>query len=107
MPRHMSKVYGASVSAANIHITAGCNQAFMSAAIALAGSGDTVALTNPFYFNQETTLSMLGIKRVLVECDAENGFLPEVQSAEKALAGRRQGAGGGDAEQSDGRGLSA
>jgi len=84
--RHMSDVYGASVAAANIHITAGCNQAFMSVAIALAGSGDTVALTNPFYFNQETTLSMLGIKRVLVDCNTENGFLPEVQSAEKALA---------------------
>ncbi|MEK1897821.1 MAG: aminotransferase [Rhizobium sp.] len=84
--RHMSTLYGAAVSPDNIHITAGCNQAFMSAAIALAGSGDTVALTNPFYFNQETTLSMLGIKRALVECDAQNGFLPDVQSAEKALA---------------------
>ncbi|SEH64238.1 Aspartate/methionine/tyrosine aminotransferase [Rhizobium tibeticum] len=84
--RHMSEVYGAAVSSDNIHITAGCNQAFMSVAIALAGSGDTVALTNPFYFNQETTLSMLGIKRALVECDAQNGFLPDVQSAEKALA---------------------
>jgi aspartate/methionine/tyrosine aminotransferase len=75
------------IAAANIHITAGCNQAFMAAAIALAGAGDTVALTNPFYFNQETTLSMLGISRVLVDCDAENGFLPDVASAEKALAG--------------------
>jgi aspartate/methionine/tyrosine aminotransferase len=84
---HMSAVYGAPVLAANVQITAGCNQAFMSAAIALAGSGDTVALTNPFYFNQETTLSMLGIKRALVECDAENGFLPDVRSAEIALAG--------------------
>ncbi|CAN7382471.1 aminotransferase [Rhizobium sp. LjRoot258] len=84
--RHMSALYGAAVSSDNIHITAGCNQAFMSAAIALAGSGDTVALTNPFYFNQETTLSMLGIKRALVECDAQNGFLPDVRSAEKALA---------------------
>ncbi|UFS83890.1 MULTISPECIES: aminotransferase [Rhizobium] len=85
--RHMSALYGAAVSSDNIHITAGCNQAFMSVAIALAGCGDTVALTNPFYFNQETTLSMLGIKRALVECDAQNGFLPDVQSAEKALAG--------------------
>lgn len=85
--QHMSALYDAPVSAENVHITAGCNQAFMSAAIALAGSGDTVALTNPFYFNQETTLSMLGIKRVLIECDAENGFLPDVRSAERALAG--------------------
>ncbi len=83
----MSDVYGAPVTSANVHITAGCNQAFMAAAIALAGAGDTVALTNPFYFNQETTLSMLGINRALVECDAGNGFLPDVASAEQALAG--------------------
>lgn len=84
--RQMSAVYGAAVTPANIQITAGCNQAFMAAAIALAGAGDTVALTNPFYFNQETTLSMLGINRVMVDCDAGNGFLPDVASAEKALA---------------------
>ncbi|PZM08865.1 aminotransferase [Rhizobium tubonense] len=85
--QHMSEVYGAVVHSGNIHITAGCNQAFMCAAIALAGSGDTIALTNPFYFNHETTLSMLGIKRALVQCDAANGFLPDLQSAEQALAG--------------------
>ncbi len=84
--RQMSEVYGASIAAHNIHITAGCNQAFMATAIALARAGDSVALTNPFYFNQETTLSMLGINRVLVECDAKNGFLPDIASAEKALA---------------------
>ncbi|NLS03661.1 aminotransferase [Rhizobium sp. P32RR-XVIII] len=82
---HMSDVYGARVSAANIHITSGCNQAFMCSVIALAQAGETIGLTNPFYFNHETTLSMLGIGRVLVECDAANGFLPDVASAEKAL----------------------
>lgn len=82
---HMSEVYGASLQAANIHITAGCNQAFMAASIALLAAGDTIALTNPFYFNHDTTLSMLGIDRVLVQCDAANGFLPDLHSAEKAL----------------------
>ena len=84
--RHVSDIYGASIQAANIHITSGCNQAFMCAAIALAGAGDAIALTNPFYFNHETTLSMLGIKRVFVECDTAGGFLPDVASAEQALA---------------------
>lgn len=83
---HVGAVYDADVSAENIHMTAGCNQAFMSVAIALAGSGDTVALTNPFYFNHDTTLSMLGISRVMVDCDADNGFLPDLGSAEAALA---------------------
>ena len=84
---HVAAIYDAKVSAENIMITAGCNQAFMCAAIALAGAGDTVALTNPFYFNHETTLSMLGIRHVLVACDPDNGFLPDLDSAEAALAG--------------------
>ncbi len=83
---HVAELYGADISAANIHITAGCNQAFMCAAIALAGAGDTVALTNPFYFNHDTTLSMLGIGRRLVDCDPTAGFLPDLASAEAALA---------------------
>lgn len=83
---HVAELYGAAISAGNIHITAGCNQAFMCAAIALAGAGDTVALTNPFYFNHDTTLSMLGIGRRLVACDPANGFFPDPRSAEAALA---------------------
>jgi aspartate/methionine/tyrosine aminotransferase len=83
---HVAELYGADISAGNIHITAGCNQAFMCAAIALAGAGDTVALTNPFYFNHDTTLSMLGIGRRLVDCDPAAGFLPDLGSAEAALA---------------------
>jgi aspartate/methionine/tyrosine aminotransferase len=87
---HMSDLYGAAIRPSNIHITAGCNQAFMCVAIALAGSGDTVALTNPFYFNHESTLAMLGIQRVMVDCDPATGFLPELASAEKCLvAGAR------------------
>lgn len=84
--QHVSAVYGAKVRADSIHITAGCNQAFMAAAIALTAAGDTVALTNPFYFNHETTLSMLGIGHSLVQCDAAHGFLPDLASAEAALA---------------------
>jgi aspartate/methionine/tyrosine aminotransferase len=83
---HVAELYGANISADNIHITAGCNQAFMCTAIALAGAGDTVALTNPFYFNHDTTLSMLGIGRRLVDCDPAAGFLPDLGSAEAALA---------------------
>ncbi|WP_075289529.1 aminotransferase [Pararhizobium arenae] len=82
---HVSKVYGAKISVENIHITSGCNQAFISAAMALAGSGDTVLMTNPFYFNQETTLSMLGIKVELVPCDPSSGFLPDIEAIAQTL----------------------
>ncbi|MBO9100084.1 aminotransferase [Rhizobium sp. B230/85] len=84
--QHVSAVYGAEINADHIHITAGCNQAFMSTAIALTASGGSVALTNPYYFNHETTLSMLGIGHSLVQCDAVNGFLPDLNSAQAALA---------------------
>src|SRR5215510_10272247 len=36
---HVSEVYGAHVGSASIHITAGCNQAFVCAAMTVAGPG--------------------------------------------------------------------
>ncbi|WEZ82758.1 aminotransferase [Rhizobium sp. 32-5/1] len=82
---HVSGVYGASVSAENIQVTSGCNQAFICAAMAVAGAGDTILMTNPFYFNQETTLAMLGIGMELVPCDPYEGFLPDIEAIRAAL----------------------
>lgn len=82
---HLSGLYGVSVAADNIHITSGCNQAFMCAAMAVAGAGDKVALTNPYYFNQDTTLEMLGIGRHLISCAEDNNFLPRLDDVEAAL----------------------
>jgi aspartate/methionine/tyrosine aminotransferase len=82
---HVAELYGASLSARNIQITAGCNQAFVATVIALAGAGDTVLMTNPYYFNHETTLSMLGINVDIVPCDAANGFIPDLDSIEASL----------------------
>lgn len=83
--QHVSELYGASVGIYNIHITSGCNQAFMCAAMAVAKAGDSVALTDPFYFNQDTTLAMLGINRVLVSCDPDNAFLPDIADVKRVL----------------------
>lgn len=82
---HVSGLYNAKVSAGNIHITSGCNQAFICTAMAIAGAGDTILMTNPFYFNQQTTLAMLGIGIELVPCDAGGGFLPDVDAIAAAL----------------------
>jgi len=82
---HVSELYGTPVTAANIHITSGANQAFMCLAMAVAGHGDTVAMTNPFYFNQQTTLSMLGIKSVLIACDPQKSFLPDIEAVKAAM----------------------
>ncbi|QND54964.1 aminotransferase (plasmid) [Phyllobacterium sp. 628] len=82
---HVSELYRAGIAAENIHITSGCNQAFICAAMAVAAAGDTVLMSDPFYFNHETTLSMLGIKTGFVACDAEDGFVPTVEAVEQAL----------------------
>lgn len=74
---HVAGTYGAAVAPSNIHVTAGCNQAFICAAMAVAGAGDAVLMTDPYYFNQETTLAMLGVKTRFAACDPQNGFLPD------------------------------
>lgn len=84
---HVSEVYGASIGLRNIHITSGCNQAFVCAAMTVAGPGNTVLMTEPFYFNHETTLAMMGIKTAFVACDAANGFLPDLVGLEAAITG--------------------
>lgn len=82
---HVRGVYDADIAAANIHITAGCNQAFICAAMAVAGAGDAVLMTDPYYFNQETTLAMLGVRTRLAACDPDNGFLPDVEALAAAI----------------------
>ena len=82
---HLSEVYGAPLAAGNTHITSGCNQAFICAAMAVAGAGDAVLMTDPYYFNQETTLAMLGIRTRFAACDPENGFLPSLDTLAAAI----------------------
>lgn len=82
---HVSALYGAEIDGGNIHITSGCNQAFICAVMAVAAAGDTVLMSDPFYFNHETTLSMLGIKTGFIVCDSANGFVPTVDAVERAL----------------------
>jgi aspartate/methionine/tyrosine aminotransferase len=82
---HVAEVYGAPLSAANTHITSGCNQAFVCAAMTVAGPGNTVLMTEPFYFNHETTLSMMGIRTAFVPCKAQDGFLPELSALDAAI----------------------
>ncbi|MGB3814564.1 MAG: aminotransferase [Shinella sp.] len=82
---HLSQTYGVPLDAGNVHVTSGCNQAFICAAMAIAGTGDAVLMTDPYYFNQETTLAMLGIKTRFAACDPANGFLPDVETLAAAI----------------------
>lgn len=75
---HLSARYGGEIAAINIniHITAGCNQAFIASIISIASHGDNILMCDPYYFNHETTLSMLGINVRYARCLAESGFVP-------------------------------
>jgi aspartate/methionine/tyrosine aminotransferase len=81
----VSGLYAADINPGNVHITSGCNQAFMAAMMAIAGPGDTVLLTNPCYFNHETTLAMSGVKAGYVDCHAQDGFLPTPEAVEAMI----------------------
>jgi aspartate/methionine/tyrosine aminotransferase len=82
---HVSQLYGATVSRGNVHITSGCNQAFVCAAMTIAGAGEAIAMTNPCYFNHEATLAMLGIGMSPVHCDPARSFLPDPARVAEAL----------------------
>ena len=82
---HMAELYGASVNAEEVLITAGCNQAFITAAMAVAGAGDQVLMTRPNYFNHDSTLEMTGVKTGFVETSAKDGFIPDIAAIDAAI----------------------
>ncbi|RYF03739.1 MAG: aminotransferase class I/II-fold pyridoxal phosphate-dependent enzyme, partial [Deltaproteobacteria bacterium] len=51
----LGALYGGRVDAAAVAITAGCNQAYFVAMMALAQRGDAVLLPTPWYFNHRMT----------------------------------------------------
>jgi aspartate/methionine/tyrosine aminotransferase len=80
-----ARIYNADIQPDMIHITSGCNQAFVCAAMAVAGHGKSVLMSNPGYFNHETTLAMLGIGVERFDCKAEDGFLPTIKAITAAI----------------------
>ena len=51
-------------------VTAGGNQAFMNAVLAIADPGDELILPTPYYFNHEMAITMANCRPVLVPTDA-------------------------------------
>lgn len=77
LARDINSTYQAALGPDNVLITAGCNQAFYIALTTLAGPGDDVILTTPWYFNHRMTLDILGVGIKQLPCRSENGFLPD------------------------------
>lgn len=78
--------YGGHVTASNVGITSGCNQAFAAAIMTLTGEGDEVILPTPWYFNHKMWLDMAGVRSVPLPCGA--GMVPDPEQA-AALIGPR------------------
>jgi hypothetical protein len=83
--RDVNALYGGDVDSSDVHITAGCNQAFVASILALIGPGERAALLSPFYFNHQTTLAMLGVGYITIDCRASHGFVPDLGDIERAL----------------------
>ncbi|GAB4819316.1 hypothetical protein N2152v2_006362 [Parachlorella kessleri] len=72
----------------DVMVTAGANQGFVNAVLALVDASDSVVLFSPFYFNHLMALQMAGGGRnvVLGPCDSSS-WHPDLDWLEGALAG--------------------
>lgn len=81
-----SAAYGGAVTADQVAITSGANQAFTAAITSLAGEGDEVILPTPWYFNHKMHLDMQGIKAVPLPTGAD--LLPDPATAAALITPR-------------------
>ncbi|GAA3768349.1 aminotransferase [Streptomyces phyllanthi] len=86
MAEELSSAYLGTVDERQVLITAGCNQAFCVAVSALATVGDEVILPVPYYFNHDMWLRMDHL--VPVHLPVGHHFIPDVESAERAITAR-------------------
>ena len=77
----MAAFYGAPIGAEDVAITAGCNQAFCLALLALARAGDEVILPLPYYFNHQMWLEMQGVVARPLAFRPERGGVPDPAEA--------------------------
>jgi aspartate/methionine/tyrosine aminotransferase len=87
MAAHLSTEYGGRIAPEEVGITAGCNQAFCLAAMALAAAGEEVILPLPYYFNYQMWLEMLGIGLVPLAV-GERDALPDPDAAARLIGPR-------------------
>ncbi len=81
LANHLSDSYCGQVTPDDIAITAGANQAFCLALMALADAEDNVIVPSPYFFNHQMWLDMRGIATHHMQCQPANGMLPEPDQA--------------------------
>lgn len=88
LAQSFSKEYAGTVDAAQVAITAGCNEAFSVAMMALASAGDEVLLPLPYYFNQHMWLQTLGIRSVFIPFKGGGGGTPDIEDIAASITAR-------------------
>ena len=78
---HMSEDYSGRISADEVCVTSGCNQAFAAAIMAIARAGDNVVLPVPYFFNHTMWLGMLGIEARYIAALSDDATHPKPQDA--------------------------
>ncbi|MEO1464592.1 MAG: aminotransferase class I/II-fold pyridoxal phosphate-dependent enzyme, partial [Pseudomonadota bacterium] len=63
--------YGGTISADQVAITSGCNQAFAATIATLCTEGDEVIIPVPYYFNHRMWLDMSGVKTIPLMAGAD------------------------------------
>ncbi len=81
-----SATYGGQIAPAQVAITQGCNQAFCTVMATLAGPGDEVILTTPWYFNHKMWLDMASVTTVPLETDPT--LIPSADAAAHLITDR-------------------
>ena len=86
LAQQTSAHYNGAVTADNVGITSGCNQAFAAAIMTLTSEGDEVILPTPWYFNHKMWLDMTGVSSVPLPCSAT--MLPDPEQAATLITPR-------------------
>lgn len=81
--QHYADRYGLAVPATRIAVTVGASGAFPLAFLAAFDPGDAVAMVAPFYPPYANILTALGMRPVLLPCDASTRFQPTVAMLER------------------------
>ena len=81
--RHYAEHYGLDVPPARVAVTVGASGAFPLAFLAAFDPGDAVAMAAPFYPPYANILTALGMKPLLLPCDASTRFQPTVAMLER------------------------
>lgn len=83
---HWAKCYAGTVTADEVAITSGCNQAFAATMSALCDSGDEVLIPTPWYFNHKMWLDMSGVTAVALPTGAD--LIPDAEAARALITPR-------------------